>query len=434
MALRIAEVLPDSLAARAGIQAGDVLERINGVPVLDSVDYQYLTASALLRMDMSRDGVAVPLVLEKRADAQLGLTLEDTLMSCPKRCANDCVFCFVAQLPSGLRPSLYVKDDDWRLSLMTGNFITLTNLPEREIARIIARKASPLYLSVHTTDGALRARMLRNPNATRILPLLRRFVEAGIAFHGQIVLCPGINDGEALERTLADLLALAPMARSVALVPVGLTRHRDGLTALTGYDAQGAARVLDQAERWQTRALAAHGTRFVFPADELYQLAGRTLPPYEAYEDFAQIENGVGLLRQLAHEFDVTARLDPEEDTRPRRVAIATGTSAAPFLRALIASQPLHGVQATVYPIVNRFFGDTVTCAGLVTGGDLMTQLTGVPADELLIPDNMLRAGEAVFLDDTPLTQVEAALGIPVRVIPADGAALLYALRGTEEA
>ncbi len=432
MALTIHTVHSGSPAAQAGIRAGDVLETLCGETVQDEVDLQYLSAQATVPATLTRDGQSVSLTIRKAADAPLGIEFVSTLMSCPKSCANRCVFCFIDQMPPNLRPSLYVKDDDWRLSLMTGNFITLTNLPEREVQRMIARKASPLYISVHTTDGALRAKMLNNPHADRILPQLQRFAAAGIAFHCQVVLCPGINDGDALDRTLADLFALAPAARSVALVPVGLTRFRKDLATLSPYTAEQAARVLAQAHAWQQRCMDALGTRMVFPADEFYQIAGQPIPPYEAYEDFSQIENGVGLLRQLAHEFVTAARLDPEETTRPRRVAIATGTSAAPFLRELIATQPLSGVSVTVHPIVNRFFGETVTVAGLVTGGDILAQLNGLEADELLLPGSMLRAGEDVFLDGTPLSAIAETLGVQVRVIPADGAELLYALRGTE--
>jgi len=433
MALRIVSIQAGGLAAQAGLRAGDVLERINGEPVMDQVDYQYLSVDSALRFDLIRDGQQIECGIKKSEDAPLGLALDSDLMSNPRPCANRCLFCFIDQLPQGMRPSLYVKDDDWRLSLMTGNYITLTNLSESELQRIIARKASPLYLSVHTTDVALRAHLLGNPLAGDILAQMGRFAKAGIAFHCQVVLCPGINDGDALERTLADLLDLWPAARSVALVPVGLTAHRQGLVALEPYTPDQARQVLAQTQHWQERALQKGGSRFVFAADEFYQIAGAALPPYEAYEDFCQIENGVGLLARFQREFSDAAQLEPEGEARPRRVAIATGTSAAEWLRGLIASQSLPGVEVTVYAIVNHFFGETVTVAGLVTGADLLAQLAGLEADELLIPASMLRAGEPVFLDDVSLAQVEAELGIPVRAVPPDGAELLFALRGEEK-
>ena len=430
MSLRIASVQAGGLAAQAGLRAGDVLERINGEPVMDQVDYQYLSADSSLRIGSQRDGHPMECMIQKRQGAPLGLELDSDLMSNPCHCANRCLFCFVDQLPKGMRRSLYVKDDDWRLSLITGNYITLTNLPESELLRIIARKASPLYLSVHATDPALRARMLGNPRAGNILAQMRRFAQGGIAFHCQVVLCPGINDGDALERTLTDLYALRPAARSVALVPVGLTGHRQGLAPLEPYTRSQARQVLAQLNRWQERALGEGDSRFVFAADELYQIAGAALPPYEAYEDFCQIENGVGLLARFEQELSDAARLEPEGKPRPRRVAVATGTSAAGWLRKLIANQPLPGVEVTVHAIVNRFFGETVTVAGLVTGTDLLAQLAGLQADELLIPASMLRAGEPVFLDGVPLSQVQEELGVPTRAIAPDGAELLFALRG----
>jgi putative radical SAM enzyme (TIGR03279 family) len=429
--LRVDQVHSGSPAAKAGIRPGDRLERIQGEPVLDEIDYQYLTAGTALRLDVRRGDVPLSLRLRKRAGAPLGLTFRSALMTRPRRCTNRCMFCFVDQLPPGLRPSLYVKDDDWRLSLKTGNFITLTNLPEKELNRIIARRASPLYLSVHTTDGALRQAMLGNPKADRILGLLRRFAEAGLCFHCQIVLCPGINDGEALGRTLADLYALYPATRSVALVPVGLTRYRDGLPALRPYTPAEAAQVLNAMREWQRRALAERGTRLVFAADEFYQIAGRPLPPSTDYEDYPQLENGVGLLRQFADGFEAAARLG-SPCVRPRQVALATGVSAAPFLTALTAAHPLTGVSVDVRPIINRFFGETVTVAGLVTGGDLLAQLAGLRADELLLPACMLRAGEDVFLDGVPLTQISKQLGVPVRVVPPGGGDLRDALAGLE--
>lgn len=433
MALRIMTITPNGLAAQAGLLAGDIFECINGVAVLDSVDYQFLCASPTLHIEYQRNGELHSCYMLKSVDAPLGIELDSNLMSCPRECANNCIFCFVAQLPKGMRSSLYIRDDDWRLSLMAGNFITLTNLPEKEIQRIIDRKASPLYLSIHSTEGDVRKRMLRNAHAANILATLQRLADAGISFHAQIVLCPGINDGEHLEKTLTDLYALAPSALSVALVPVGLTKHRHGLEKLAPYAKETAAMLLAQAERWREKAFRAFGTRFVFPADEFYQLAQITPPSYESYEGFPQIENGVGLLRQFEHEFSTAARLDPEEKTRARRLIVATGTSAAPFLRDLIKSQPLQGVEVTICPIQNKFFGETVTVSGLITGTDLIEQLQHMTADELMIPSNMLRAGEPVFLDDVPLSKVESALSMQIRVIPPDGAEFLYALRGLEE-
>lgn len=435
MSQRIVSVFPGSLAARSGIHAGETLISINRTPVLDLVDYQYLTARPSLELLLEDDNKAQHIVhIHKLIEEPLGLTLESSLMSCPKTCANHCMFCFIEQMPPGMRPSLYVRDDDWRLSLMAGNFVTLTNLPRQEMDRMIERRASPLYISVHTTNGELRKKMLHHIHADRIMEHLRRFAENGMSFHCQVVLCPGINDGPELDRTIRDLASLAPHALTVALVPVGLTRYREHLYPLRPYTREEAAQVIRQAEAFQQRLLPEIGTRFVFPSDEFYQIAEHPLPDADSYEDFPQFENGVGLLCRLRDEFETALRLDPDDsEAVPRRVVMATGTSVAPFMRELVSAHPIAGVQIAVKPIVNRFFGETVTVSGLITGQDLVAQLRGEEADEILITASMLREGEDVFLDDMTLDQAQQALGIRITPVPDDGADLLYALRGTEE-
>lgn len=435
MSQRIVSVFPGSLAARHGVKAGETLISINRTPVLDLVDYQFLTARASLDMLIQDEqGAERSIHIRKRTEDPLGITLESSLMSCPKTCANHCMFCFIEQMPPGMRPSLYVRDDDWRLSLMAGNFVTLTNLPSGEMERMIERKASPLYISVHTTNGELRKRMLSHVHADRIMEHLRRFADNGMSFHCQIVLCPGINDGEELNRSLSDLASLAPHALTCALVPVGLTKYREHLAPLRPYTKQEAAQVIRQAEAFQQSMLKKHGTRFVFPSDEFYQISGLPLPDVDSYEDFPQFENGVGLLARLKDEFETALRLDPDDGSAvPRRVIMATGTSVAPFMQELVSSHPVSGVQITVKPIVNRFFGETVTVSGLITGQDLVAQLRGEEADEILITQCMLREGEDIFLDDMTLEQAQSALGIRITPVPDDGAELLYALRGTEE-
>ena len=435
MAQRISSVYPRSLAGRHGIIAGETLISINGIPVLDLVDYQYLTARPALDIYIEgTDGEKRHVHIQKRIEDPLGLTLESNLMSCPKTCANHCVFCFIEQMPPGMRESLYVRDDDWRLSLMAGNFVTLTNLPSREMDRMIERKASPIYVSVHTTNGLLRQKMLSHVHADRIMEHLTRFADNGMSFHCQVVLCPGINDGAELDRTLCDLASLAPHALTVALVPVGLTRYREHLYPLRPYTKEEALTVVRQAEAFQQKMLAQHGTRFVFPTDEFYMIAGLPIPEADTYEDFPQFENGVGLLAQLRDEFETAVRLDPDEsENKPRRVIMATGTSVAPFMQEMLDRHPVSGVQITIKPIVNRFFGETVTVSGLITGQDLVAQLKGLEADEILITKSMLREGEDIFLDDMTLEQAQNALSIPIRPVYNDGADLLYALRGTED-
>ncbi len=435
MSQRIVSVFPGSLAARHGIAAGETLVSISSTPVLDLVDYQFLTARPSLELLLQReDGTEHTVHIRKRIEDPLGLTLESTLMSCPKTCANHCVFCFIEQMPPGMRESLYVRDDDWRLSLMAGNFVTLTNLPSREMDRMIERKASPIYVSVHTTNGELRKKMLSHVRADRIMEHLTRFAENDMSFHCQVVLCPGINDGPELDRTLTDLASLAPHALTVALVPVGLTRYREHLYPLRPYTKEEALTVVRQAEAFQKEMLERFGTRFVFPTDEFYMIAGLPIPGVETYEDFPQFENGVGLLALLRDEYESAARFDPDQSrNKHRRVIIATGTSVAPFLRDMINRHPVQGVEITVKPIINRFFGETVTVAGLITGQDLVSQLKGEQADEILITKSMLREGEDIFLDDMTLEQAQSELGIPIHPVHNDGADLLYALRGTEE-
>ncbi|MBR5301781.1 MAG: DUF512 domain-containing protein [Clostridia bacterium] len=435
MSQRIVSVFPGSLAARHGIESGETLISISGTPVLDLVDYQFLTARPSLELLLKKeDGTQRSVHIHKRTSDSLGLTLESNLMSCPKTCANHCVFCFIEQMPPGMRESLYIRDDDWRLSLMAGNFVTLTNLPSREMDRMIERKASPIYVSVHTTNGELRKKMLSHVHADRIMEHLRRFADNGMSFHCQVVLCPGINDGDELQRTLNDLASLAPHALTVALVPVGLTRYREHLYPLRPYTKEEALAVVEQAEAFQKDMLEKHGTHFVFPTDEFYMLAGLPIPDADTYEDFPQFENGVGLLAQLRDEFEAAARFDPDESgNRARRVIMATGTSVAPFMQQLLDTHPISGVDITIKPIVNRFFGETVTVSGLITGQDLVAQLKGIEADEILITKSMLREGEDIFLDDMTLDQAQRELGISIRPIHNDGADLLYALRGTEE-
>ena len=435
MPQRIVKVAPGSIADTHGIVPGDCLIRIDGIPVLDLVDYQYLIARTALDIQLEdSQGNPRRVQIQKAVASPLGLTLESTLMSHPKTCANHCVFCFIEQMPPNLRESLYVRDDDWRLSLMAGNFVTLTNLPETELQRIIDRKAGPLYISVHTTNGELRKQMLHHRRADRIMELLHRFADQGIHFHCQVVLCPGINDGPELDRTLEDLGSLAPYAKSVALVPVGLTRYREHLTPLRPYGKDEARQVIAQANQKQEQMLSQVGTRFVFPSDEFYQIAGLPIPEDEAYEDYPQYENGVGLLRRLQDEFESACRLEePLVAMRPRTVLVATGTSVAPFLQKLFESHPIEGLSIRVQPMLNRFFGETVTVSGLITGGDLIDQLQGADADEILITENMLRKGDPIFLDDLSLQEVIDRIGVSITPVPDDGAALLDALLGVEE-
>lgn len=431
MAHRIAEVEPGSIAEQCGLKPGDILRTINGEPVLDQIDYQFLSVAETLLLEVeTTDGVFEEIELEKDENEPLGIVFESSLMSKPRVCANRCVFCFVDQMPDGMRDTLYVKDDDWRLSLMMGNYITLTNLSDREFDRIVARKASPLFISVHATDGEVRARMMKNPKAAGIMNQLTRLADTGISFHCQIVLCPGYNDGKVLDNTIETLSSMFPAARSMAVVPVGLTRYREGLDVVSPYTKETAIPVIEQIERWQEKLLSRIGTRFVFPSDEFYSLSGKQLPADETYEGYPQIENGVGLLRGFVNEFSIAYRHADMEEAKPRKVLIATGTSMADFLQKLIEDHPIPGVQVTVLPVKNHFFGTTVTVAGLLTATDLLPALKNAQADEVLISQAMLRHEGELFLDDVSLTALSSSLSLPVHAVDCDGAEFFYALLG----
>lgn len=413
----ISDVLPGSPAERIGLRPGDALLSINGEPVVDLVDYEDLTANERLTLEIAtRSGERKTIALEKDDYEPLGLSFATSLMSAMRTCRNHCVFCFIDQMPKGVRTSLHVKDDDWRMSFIMGNYVTLTNLDERELDRIIRRRVSPLYISLHASDPEVRRFLMRNPNAGNVVEQLKRLAAAELTFHLQIVLCPGINDGDVLLRSIADMLALYPYAQSLAIVPVGLTQFREGAYPLRNYTAEEASALIDKIETLQKEIWEKHCTRFVFLADEWYTMSGRALPPYEEYEDFAQIENGVGLLRLFEGEM-----LEALEDRAPlpehKRFLMAGGVSAEPFFRESYQKLIPYGVSIETRAIRNRYFGESVTVGGLVTGGDLIDQLRGADFGRaLLIPRAMLKADEEVFLDGVTKTEAEEALG--VRIIP----------------
>ncbi len=428
MKKRVVKVKPGAPADRAGIRPGDYIVAINGEEIIDEVDYQALTASAILRVDLENEaGVRRHVVIRKPEEDALGLEMDESLAITPRTCANRCVFCFVDQMPQGMRPTLYVKDDDWRLSLMMGSFITMTNLTGKEFDRILRRKASPLYISVQTTNMPLREKMLGCPRAARLMEQLKVLTDHGIDFHAQVVLCPGWNDGAELDRTLSDLEGFYPHVKSIALVPVGLTRFRENLAALTPYGEETAAALLKQAEDWQRAFLERHGTRLVYPADEFYSLAHRETPPEEAYEGYPQIENGVGMLRQTEEELKAAAGLYRGEKAVPRHVLIACGTGVAPYMASWLTRYAPEGVTWEVRPIINHFFGETVTVSGLLTGGDLSGQLKGACADEILLSRGILRSDGDLTLDDMSVEELRAALPAPVTFV-GDGFDLYEAL------
>lgn len=437
MSVGILSVTPGSPAERAGIMAGDRIVSINQEEIIDEIDYQALTAQRHLSVTIEgKNGLREFSVVKKEYEP-FGLCLDEREAMKPRHCANKCVFCFVDQLPRGMRNTLYVKDDDWRLSLMMGNYVTLTNISDREFDRILRRKASPLYISVHSTDPEIRCKMLQNPNAGNLMKRLNVLKKHGIEFHAQIVLCPGINDGNRLTKTIEDLASLFPAARSVAVVPVGLTACREGLPSIEAFDEKSAAEALEQIRKLQERYLTELGTRFVFPSDEFYCKSGDALPQEAEYEDYPQIENGVGMLRQLERECREAAEDLKEERPVPppagRTLLIPTGVSAEPFIRTLTERYAPPGTTVRVISVRNRFFGESITVTGLIVGQDLIHTLQDIPGDEILICDTMLRENTDRFLDDTTLEEVSSRLGKPVRIVRNQGESLIHALWGMED-
>lgn len=411
---------------------GDAVISINGNKIIDVLDYKFFAYDSRLKVLLRRpDGSEHEVTVHKSEGGDLGLEFESYLMDTPRSCANNCVFCFIDQLPGGMRRTMYFKDDDARLSFLLGNYITLTNLSKREIERIIALHISPINVSVHTTNPELRCKMLQNPRAGESIGIMRRFAQAGIVMNCQIVCCPGLNDGEELLRSMRDLEEMYPGVHSVSIVPVGLTRFREGLYPLTPYTKELAGETIDMVTAFGDECLKRHGTRIFFCGDELYIKAERELPPDEFYEEHTQLENGVGMIRLLETEFRSALMLSDEPDGVP--FSIATGVSAAPYFEKLLdmAKEKYGTIKGQVYAIENDFFGRSINVTGLITGQDLIKQLKGRALGErLLISQNMLRREEMDFLDDVTLEQASKELGVPIYPIEQDGFALWDAMAG----
>ena len=417
---------------RGRAELGDTVVSINGNAILDVLDYKFFAYDRELDVVLRRpDGSEYGVRVKKDEGGDLGLDFGSYLMDAPRACANACVFCFIDQLPRGMRRTMYFKDDDARLSFLLGNYITLTNLSAREVERIIALHVSPINVSVHTTNPELRCKMLRNPRAGESLDVMRRFAEAGIVMNCQIVCCPGLNDGAELTRSMRELEALWPAVHSVSIVPVGLTRFREHLYPLTPFTPEHAAETVDLVEAFSEGCLRRHGSRIFFCGDELYLKAGRALPDEAFYEEFTQLENGVGMLRLLETEFRSALKLADAPDGRD--FTIAAGVAAAPLLEKLLllARKAFPTLRGRVVAVENDFFGRSITVTGLVTGGDLIAQLKGRELGErLLISQNMLRRQEMDFLDDVTLEGASAALGLPIYPVECDGFALCDAMFG----
>jgi len=438
-------ILPGSAASGTIISKGDTLRRINGHEIADVLDYKFFSYEKRLMIELTgADGKLKLVRLNKPEGADIGLEFDSFLMDAQRACSNKCIFCFIDQLPRGMRKSLYYKDDDVRLSFLQGNYVTLTNLSKSDIERIVKMRISPVNVSVHTLDPELRGFMLGTPSATAGIDALKVLAKAGITLNCQIVCCPGINDGDDLSRTLSGLIALGPAINSVSLVPVGLTKHRKGLEQINPVSREQALEIIRQARYFGEKCLRMRGSRVFYCADELHIIAGLKLPPHEHYEEYPQLENGVGMMRLFITEFEEELRQNknhkpqitnhkPHNTNNRARItkippnssfSVATGAAAYEYLTNLLnfSTNCCDRINGKVYAIRNDFFGESVTVSGLVTGGDIIAQLKGRDlGGRLLIPQNMLRHGDDVFLDDVTVAEVSEALGVPVRVVRQDG-------------
>lgn len=421
---KIRKVEEGSIAWELGIKPGDILLSINGQTIEDVFDYHYyVNDEELLVLIEKPDGEEWELEIEKEYEEDLGIEFEQGLMDEYRSCRNKCMFCFIDQMPKGMRKTLYFKDDDSRLSFLQGNYVTLTNMSDHDIQRIIRYHLEPINISIHTTNPQLRCRMLHNRFAGDALKKVQTLYEGGITMNGQIVLCKGINDGEELERSIRDMSGWLPNLQSVSVVPVGLTKYREGLAPLESFEKEDALAVLEIIHRWQEKIYAEYGTHFIHAGDEWYILAEQEVPEEERYDGYLQLENGVGMIRLLLNEFEEEYE-GLAGDDRKRHISMATGKLMYPYLGRLLSR--LRGkypyLQTELYAIRNDFFGEKITVSGLITGQDLIAQLKGQELGEvLLLPCNMLRSGEDVFLDDLTVSQVEEELGVPIKITGSSG-------------
>lgn len=439
----VRQVLPDSIAEELGIEPGDRLLEIDGREIEDIFDYRFLIQNTYIEVLIEKaDGEQWLLEVDKEFDEDLGMEFESGLMDEYRHCRNKCVFCFIDQMPPGMRETLYFKDDDSRLSFLQGNYVTLTNMSDYDIDRICRYHLSPINISFHTMNPELRCRMLNNRSAGEALKKVDVLHRAGIRMNGQIVLCKGLNDGTELEHSITELMKYIPNLESVSVVPVGLTRFRDGLCPLEPFTRGEACQVIDLIEGFQKKCYEAYGIHFVHASDEWYILAGREMPEKERYDGYLQLENGVGMTRLLLDEFqEETERLRgqgslPDERIKTR-VSIATGKLAYPYIERMAGElqKECPGLEVCVYPIRNDFFGESITVSGLLTGQDIRNQLLGKELGErLFLPENVLRSGEKVFLDDMTPEELEKSLQVPVNIVKSSGREFVQALLGDRSA
>lgn len=433
----IKSVDPGSIAEELELEAGDYLITIDGEEIEDVFDYEYrINSEAVTVLIRKKNGEEWELDIENEYQ-DLGINFENGLMSDYKSCRNKCIFCFIDQMPPGMRETLYFKDDDSRLSFLQGNYITLTNMQEKDIERIIRFKLAPINISVHTTNPELRCRMLHNRFAGEALEKIDRLYEAEIPMNGQIVLCKGVNDGDELNRSIGDLVKYIPHMQSVSVVPVGVTKYREGLFPMEAFTKEDACETLDLIESWQKKIYKRHGIHFIHASDELYMLAGREMPEAGRYDGYIQLENGVGMIRLMTEELAEALLSMPDDDSK-EELSMATGVLAFPYIKKYLeaVTEKYPGKTVHLYKITNWFFGEQITVAGLITGQDLVAQLKGKALGKrLLLPSVMFRNGEEVFLDDMTKGEAQKSLQVPIDIVKSSGRDFAEAVlhRVTEE-
>ena len=427
----VKEIVPGSIAEEMEIEPGDVLVKINDNTIEDIFDYQYYCEDEYIVVLVRKpDGEEWELEIEKDEDEDLGIVFGNGLMDDYRSCTNKCIFCFIDQMPKGMRETLYFKDDDARLSFLQGNYITLTNMSDHDIDKVIQYRLSPINISFQTTNPELRCRMLNNRFAGDALKKVQRFYEAGIEMNGQIVLCKGVNDGAELERSIADLYEYLPCLRSVSVVPVGLSKYREGLYPLEPFEKEDAADVLEIIHKWQAKAVEEYGLHFIHASDEWYILAQRDLPDEDNYDGYLQLENGVGMVRLMLTEFEhgLKCALKRKMAVRRETLTVITGRLVYPYIRYMCEKimEYFSEKKIQVLPIRNDFFGERITVTGLLTGQDIIAQCEGISlGDRLLLPENVLRSGEEVLLDDITVTDLIETLQAPINIVKSSGYGLI---------
>ncbi len=430
----IKSVADGSIGQELGLEPGDSLLAIDGQDINDVLDYFYLCEKEEIHLKiLTKDGETVECDVEKDEDEPLGLTFEEDFMGQYRHCLNKCMFCFIDQLPKGMRSTLYFKDDDSRLSFLDGSYITMTNMKEEDFQKIIDYRMSPINVSIHTTDPKLRVMMLKNKNAVDLLPRMEELKKADIRMNGQIVLCKNINDGKNLDRTITDLMAFRPQLQSVSIVPCGLTKYREGLYPLELFTSEDCARVIDQVEPYQKRCFEESGMHFIHLSDEFYINAKRPLPEAERYDGYLQLENGVGMMRLFIDEAkEAMDRLDPASDPH-EHISVVTAVSAGPYIRQIAQDimKIYPHLKVDVHIIINHFFGENITVTGLLTATDIVDQLKGENLGErLLLPENLLRAGTTTLLDDKTVVDIEQALQTPTNIVKSSGISFVRTVVG----